>query len=44
MDGTAPPATPNDLDKRLGAASAPMLIDVRRQFAFKVSDHLSGAA
>jgi hypothetical protein len=44
MDGTAAPTTPNDLYKRLGAASASMLFDVRRQFAFKVADHLSSAA
>ena len=40
MDGTGPPATPDDLYTRLGAASAPMLIDLRRQFAFKAGDHL----
>ncbi len=41
MDGTGPLATPNDLYTRLGTASAPMLIDLRRQFAFKAGDHLS---
>ena len=40
MDGTAPAATPNDLYARLGTASAPMLIDLRRRFAFKAGDHL----
>ena len=40
MDGTGPLATPNDLYTRLGTASAPMLIDLRRQFAFKAGDHL----
>ena len=33
MDGTGPLATPNDLYTRLGTASAPMLVDLRRQFA-----------
>ena len=40
MDGTGPLATPNDLYTRLGTASAPMLIDLRRQFAFKTGDRL----
>ena len=40
MDGTGPLATPNDLYTRLGTASAPMLIDLRRQFAFNAGDRL----
>jgi quercetin dioxygenase-like cupin family protein len=40
MDGTAPAATPNDLYKRIGTASAPLLIDVCQQNAFKANDRL----
>jgi hypothetical protein len=40
MDGTGPLATPNDLYTRLGTASAPMLVDLRRQFAFKAGGQL----
>ena len=40
MDGTGPLATPNHLYTRLGTALAPMLTDLRRQFAFKAGDHL----
>jgi hypothetical protein len=40
MDGTAPAATPNDLYKRIGTTSAPLLIDVRQQNAFKANDRL----
>ena len=40
MDGTALPISPSELYQRLGTASAPVLIDVRRQESFSADDRL----
>ena len=40
MDGNAHPVSPDDLYARLGTASAPLLIDVRRAQAFETDDRL----
>jgi rhodanese-related sulfurtransferase len=40
MDGPPLPVSPHDLCARLGTASAPILIDVRRQDAFSADDEL----
>jgi rhodanese-related sulfurtransferase len=40
MDGNALSVSPSVLYARLGTASAPMLVDVRRQEAFSVDDKL----
>ena len=40
MDGKPSPISPNNLYARLGTASAPVLVDVRRQDAFGTDDRL----
>src|SRR5262245_7187409 len=40
MDGAASPISPSELYQRLGTASAPVLIDVRRHESFSADDHL----
>src|SRR5438128_8321328 len=40
MDGSTPSVSPNNLYTRLGTASAPVLIDVRRQDTFGTDDKL----
>src|SRR5260370_37324373 len=40
MDGHALPVSPSELYSRLGTASAPVLVDVRRAVGFSSSDRL----
>src|SRR5258708_14249232 len=40
MDGNPLPVSPNELYSRLGTASAPVLVDVRRTADFSSSDQL----
>ena len=44
MDGQQPSVSPHDLYRRLGIASAPIVIDVRRAPAFEAADSLIASA
>src|SRR5215213_5826283 len=44
MDGQQPSISPTDLYTRLGTASAPLVIDVRRAAAFEAADSLIASA
>jgi rhodanese-related sulfurtransferase len=44
MDGQQPSISPSDLYRRLGTASAPVVIDVRRAAAFEAADSLIASA